>query len=498
MTPTLHKPDPETFRLSQINPLRGLSMKRVVDYLEAGERGEYPDLQWLYRMVEKRDATLRACKRHLLSSVMRLDWEIKIVDNVPKADMRFAEIQQAYLRKVYDGVGDLRKAIQHLTLAEFRGFAHLEKIYHQRTLVDLVPVPQWHFVRDGLYGAWEYVEDARSARGGVALKRGKWIVREVDDPVDEIALIAFVYKSMAKKDWGAFVENYGIPWFFLEWPSGLRPGTPEYSEFLGLLQDATSNCRGGIPHGTTPHVIDAGARAHPFNEYIQAQDKEIILSATSSLLTMLAESGSGTLAGNAHQDTFDTVAQAIAMLISEELQKQIDVPELTWQWPGSPVYAYFELAPVDDEDASAVLDNAVKARSAGMDVDAAQLSEKTGLKLTPSATPPPAQQGYWHNRQHYLLMNRDSADHRPALDTAEIDEALRKDLAAIYEALSEIESLPEAEQTARLIALRDELPDLFKRILESGETPAAWERLLGTAVAGGMLAEAKTTNLPEK
>ena len=32
----------------QYNPLRGMSLPRLVSLLEAGERGQFADLQWLY------------------------------------------------------------------------------------------------------------------------------------------------------------------------------------------------------------------------------------------------------------------------------------------------------------------------------------------------------------------------------------------------------------------------------------------------------------------
>jgi hypothetical protein len=38
------------------NPLRGLSMPRLVSLLEAGERGQYADLQWFYHYMERSDA----------------------------------------------------------------------------------------------------------------------------------------------------------------------------------------------------------------------------------------------------------------------------------------------------------------------------------------------------------------------------------------------------------------------------------------------------------
>ena len=43
---------------AQFNPLRGLSFQSAVTLLEQGERGQYADLQWTYRFVEKRDASV--------------------------------------------------------------------------------------------------------------------------------------------------------------------------------------------------------------------------------------------------------------------------------------------------------------------------------------------------------------------------------------------------------------------------------------------------------
>ncbi len=45
---------------AQYNPLRGLTLRKSCHMLEAGERGNYARLQWLYRFVEKRNSTLRA------------------------------------------------------------------------------------------------------------------------------------------------------------------------------------------------------------------------------------------------------------------------------------------------------------------------------------------------------------------------------------------------------------------------------------------------------
>ena len=117
---------------SQYNPLRGITLQRAVSLLEEGERGIYADLQWLYRTIEKRDAVLRALKRRRSAALMKLEWNIKTVpaDQMPDGvTEEQAEAQAEALRKLYEQIENLYAAIKALALAEFRGFAHLEKIY---------------------------------------------------------------------------------------------------------------------------------------------------------------------------------------------------------------------------------------------------------------------------------------------------------------------------------------------------------------------------------
>ena len=58
---------------------------------------------------------------------------------------------------------------------------------------------------------------------------------------------------------------------------------------------------------------------------------------------MLTESGCGTLAGNAHQEAFNQMAKADAVMVSESMQRDFDAPLLAAAFPGWPVEAGFEL-----------------------------------------------------------------------------------------------------------------------------------------------------------
>jgi hypothetical protein len=95
----------------------------------------------------------------------------------------------------------------------------------------------------------------------------------------------------------------------------------------------------------------------------------------------LTESGSGTLAGGAHQRAFDDITEAEAALISETFQQQFDRPLLTKYFPGQPQLAYFELAATRSLDPADVINQALTLAKAGYEIDPAELSEKTGYKL---------------------------------------------------------------------------------------------------------------------
>lgn len=341
----------------QFNPLRGLTIRRAIDMLEAGDRGEYADLQWTYRLIEKRDATLKGLLERYDGGLLKLEWKISTVDEKelpPGATREMADAQAQRLREVYTGIKNLNKAFEFLILAEFRGYAHLEK---HRTiageLLKLEPVDQWHWVRDGINGEWQYNKDAKSGtRQGEVIEdlEDRFLIYEVARPVNEIALLNYVFKNLCKKDWVGFVEAFGITPTFIVGPPNV-PADKE-KDYQKLAERMTSNARGYMPNGSDVKTVEAGARGvNPHKELKDDLTEELVLAGTGGKLTMLAESGSGTLAGEAHQDAWDEILAGKAKKISELLQCEIDQKEvLEKEFAGQPVLAYFELSLEGEDD----------------------------------------------------------------------------------------------------------------------------------------------------
>lgn len=377
--------------LSTHNPLRGLTMSRVVSELEAGQRGDLSNLQWLYHFIEKRDATLRGAKRRILSALLKLDWDIKIQSDLSEGDQAKAEKQAEKLKSAYRGIKGFRKALKHLALAEFRGFAHVEKHFGPGgEIIALEPVPQWHWCKNGYYGDWLFQENAlHGGVAGVPITPGNFLIREVEDPINEIALIAFTRKGLSAKDFDAFVARYGIPfvfWILSDVMAATLANEPQkMNEWMSVMRGIGSDGEGIIPGGTIETLDSSSAGGKDNNVFLQHlgyQDEQIVMAATSGKLTMLSDAtGIGGGATDAHQDTFDEIALALAMEISETFHEQLDVPILAKLFPGQEPLVYFELAATDAEDVGKLVDNVKKLSEAGWDIDGAELSEKTGYTL---------------------------------------------------------------------------------------------------------------------
>jgi phage gp29-like protein len=384
----LHNLQLSTNWRAQFNPLRGLTIPQLVTMLEAAERGNYARLQWLYRFVEKRNSTLRAVLQRRQASLTRLDWDIRLRDAATTASAinprTLAARQAAVLRDAYERIENLREAVTFLALAEFRGYAHVERHYDSRgQTVRLEPVPQWFWARLGPDAPWQYNAEARPGLpmpGDPVLDPARFIYRENDSPIDEIAVIAHVRQSLSQKDWDGFIETYGLPPLFLELPADI-PAERE-AEYQAQAEAIIGDARGTMPHGTQIHTVDSGARGqNPFAEHLAYQDELIVLAATGGKLTALTESGSGTLAGGAHQRAFDDITEAEAALITEVFQRQFDAPLLAKMFPGQPQLAYFELAATRSLDPADIIAQALTLAKAGYEIDPAELSEKTGYRL---------------------------------------------------------------------------------------------------------------------
>lgn len=490
------------------NPLRGLTIAKAVQYLEEGDRGAYSELQWLYRYIERRDATLRGGKRHLISAVSGMDWEIKQVEEsrLPAGFTKAqAEAQAVTLRTAYDAIVNLTEAIEFLALAEFRGFAHLEKVWEGGRIVRLAPIEQWYWCRRGLTGEWQYNRDARPGRvQGESVDPAGLVVREIDDPINEIALLCHVRKQLGRKDEDGYIESFGVPSIFAIMPPNVPQGRE--GEYQDLAEQVIGDSRGALPHGADIKTVEAGGRGvAPFRAYQEALDKEMVMAITSGALTMLAESGTGTLAGGAHSETFMRVARALARRISATLQEQFDLAILAAAHPGQPPLAYFDILSNEETDIGEVVKDVASLKAAGFAVDASWLEEKTGYPVHAAAavTPPVPGAGKvpaLPNRKPDVRPDEEARRTEPediteeflAEALGELSAAMQSDCKPVADRIAAILSTDQTDDQLRaaLEQLRADLPDLAQEVAAGPEVVKAWGAILAAAMGNEISADA--------
>ncbi|MDD5707841.1 MAG: hypothetical protein PHR35_18130, partial [Kiritimatiellae bacterium] len=158
-----------------------------------------------------------------------------------------------------------------------------------------------------------------------AIERDNFVVLE-GTSLDHMLAPLYFGRSIAQRDWDCFLNVFGVPSTFIVGPPNV-PSTKE-AEYVAIANQLIADGRGYLPNGADLKYVNGGGGKPPFKERLDYIDKQIILVGTGGLLTMLAETGSGTLAGGAHAETFRQVARGDAAAISEVFQKDVDMPVL--------------------------------------------------------------------------------------------------------------------------------------------------------------------------
>ena len=378
-----------------LNPLRGLTMPRAVRHLEDAQRGIMANLQWCYESgIEPMDAVLSTIIQRRTGAVMDMEWQVEqLSDETTGFDQSLAEDQEGALREAYERIDNLYEAIGHLASAVFRGFAHLSPWYAEGdplAINHLQPLNQWNMVRDGYAGAWAYDPEARhvpfsTLPATARLAPEEMIVIDLRRPVNRIALVAYVRANTSEKNWDAYVEAYGLPGVFMIAPAGTSD--VEMEAFLEHANRAAAGGSGALPPGTEIKTNSEVRGVQPFQARLEWLEKQKVLAGTGGLLTVLTESGSGTLAGSVHEQAFRQLGRYDARRISEVLQRQLDKRILSAAFPGRPVLAYFELKARQEKNTSEFVKNVTALKQAGYVVDPDQISQETGLTIISIETP---------------------------------------------------------------------------------------------------------------
>lgn len=375
-----------------VNPLSGLTIPRAVQIFDQARHGCYAQLQWLYQEIEAADPTLLVCTERRSAGVAEIDWKIETLSAARAGRGRWDETlaaeQQAYLEGAIGACGNLLDGFEHLGCAFFRGFAHAAPRYSPDGLElrEIETLDAWNFCLDRASGAWLWNPDCKAivdGKGLEAIPDDELLTLRRTRHIDYPALAIYIRAALGEAQWGRFMERYGIPPVMI-----VMPEFADETDETRYMEAADKVARGGsgaLPYGSTVTYATEARGVNPFSDYLKHQQELIVLMATGGLLTSLAEAGSGTLAGGAHEDTWESVVRRDSRVIAEAFNRRVAADLLDRAYPGRPRLARFAFDTEAAPSAGEVFDVAVKAASAGWRVTARDLRERTGYELEPAA-----------------------------------------------------------------------------------------------------------------
>ena len=240
------------------------------------------------------------------------------------------------------------------------------------------------------------------------------IVREAR-PIDLACMFLIVDKMHAIHGWDAFLDVYGNPSIFLELP----PATGEQMArvYDALAKRIIGDGRGTVPNGSKFQTVETRQNnCDSFEKRAKWCADAIITVATGGLLTVKAESGSGTLAGSAHTDSFENLVAGSAASISATINKQFTRRLLAEAFPNDPPLAYFSLAPEPADERMRLAQLLATLKTAGWQPTQEKVAELMQMEVEPVPAAPTTAPNESVHPHTQPLVNR-SSGLQPAEDT---------------------------------------------------------------------------------
>lgn len=374
------------------NPLVGLTPQRAVELYDLYRKGSYADVMLAWASIEEADETLATVVDRRQSALKEMTWEIKInaaATGDSAALQQLAEEQQDYLAGEYDRISNITNAIAWLGMSRFRGYSHLEIVRRGRD-ISWEPIDHCLLARPVYDGRWYY--NAKAASQAMQLEdldTSCIIMMETARPIDLACMFLVVAKAHAVSGWDGFLDVFGNPSIFFKYP----PGTSDdlARTYQSIVEEIIGDGRGCYPDGGDIKLVETTAdNGTTFRERAEWCDKGIVRRATGGQLTVLAESGTGTLAGNAQAETFRMLAAADGSDITECINRQYTDRLLATRFPGKRRLAYWELAYADENEIKDKVENLVRIGALGYRAKDETVSELLGLEVTSANLDPTA------------------------------------------------------------------------------------------------------------
>ena len=479
--------------LERTNPLRGLSISRATSMFDSARVWGSPRLQYAYNEIEATDPVLMTCVERRQSALAGLDYRFVASSS---EDETLANEQRDALDRFVSGIENFSEVLEHMDLAFFRGFSHVQPIWDGTKVQHVNLLDSWNFLMND-EGQWLWNPACHETTGGLEPigpdARLVSLVRK--RAIDYPAIIIYIRHALGDRDWGRFIERYAIPPVHFEMAAGATDkDKPLYQE----AGDAAHNGQNTIrPNGSHIDFAAEARGADPFTPFIEHQDKYIVLLATGGTLTSLAQADTGSLAGGAQMEVWREIVARDGVKIAEALNRSLFRRYLELEFPGRPMAARFELSNEAKPTADEIADLAGKLKTAGYTVDQAELEEAVGLKLVKDETPAP--QLPFMNKEVKRLSDSAVKEPEPLnRSTAELLKAFAADMSPAGKAVKELLNALDKGEAASSPLVKEKASALLSRLPSLLPDDPATAAVIAEAMAAEFGAKIENKELPPR
>lgn len=325
------------------------------------------------------DGLLGMLYSRLIESVAMQGWKIDAADDSPEAQR-----QKTALEEFYHSVNGLQQSFGQLASAMFYGYAHLQYIedsWGRRFEF----IPQRYWVRPGVLNEWQFNPQCYiGVDTGESVEDETLVVMEHQYPILFPAARASFERNHAKITWDNHMDRYGSAPVIINAPKDASPAV------MDALERACEQLKSGASIVLPPDCKAEPLKASNINENyflsrINMADKDQVRFVMAGTLTVLNESGSGTLAGSAHTDSWNTVVSAVCSKVAEAFNTAISPLILGDGEPLARLHITFDTVqtPLQKaEEIAALADGGVRPEKT-------EIEEKIGMSIEDSREPVP-------------------------------------------------------------------------------------------------------------
>lgn len=325
------------------------------------------------------DGLLGMLYSRLIESVAMQGWTVDAADDSPEARR-----QKNALEEFYNSISGLQQAFGHLASAIFYGFAHLqfvEDAWGRRFEF----IPQRYWVRPGELNEWQFNPQSHiGVNTGESVDDEVLVVMEHRNPILFPATRATFERNHAKIIWDNHMDRYGSA------PAIITAPKESSANVMDALERACEQLKSGasivLPAGCDAEPLKASSiNENYFLSRINMADKDQVRFVMAGTLTVLTESGSGTLAGSAHTDSWNSVVSSVCSKVAEAFNAAISPLVLGDCEPLARLNITFDTVqtPLQKAEEIAALSDG------GVRLEKTEIEEKLGMKIEddPASSP---------------------------------------------------------------------------------------------------------------